>query len=226
MFRIFSGIFLLIFFLVLLTSCHKILLSCYGLKETINNDTAHIEKYIKKFNLESDKVFVLNSRSYSKMIDSLHGYAIGSPNRTLSKDFAQPMMLKLFVKDTLHSYLVNCYTGGFPNFNWNIEGSFDNYPLTLPQKTEAKIPLSDELNYLNSINGFSPKVENPEVFSDSCLIVYWTCITNRQSKRLINLVKEYKSLNNIRSLEIVFVNTEQFMFDYEEKRLCGPDDVQ
>lgn len=124
----------------------------------------------------------------------------------VKKNLLQPMQCFYFTYDSLISYHVNCNAGGIPNLKWNRNNNFNFFPPKNQKDTLLWGSTEKEL-LLNNIE-FSTLV-NQDVFykRDYTIIVFYSLIFDKQSKRLIQYVRDNVTLTN-QSYALILVNVD------------------
>ena len=112
----------LLFTLILFTTLT--LMGCtglYGIKSLKKVDKASILKHGKKFNIPEQDIYEVDTTYIS------HLYSIDTTG-ILIKNHYQPLQVLYYGSNgKLLSFHVNCYTGGFPNLNWERNGVFTTF---------------------------------------------------------------------------------------------------
>lgn len=182
-------------FLILLSSCNLIIRKCYGIKNnkgTIKYST--ITKFSKK--LKIDTFYTVNN-NYLNLHYSTKNY---------NNYFFQPLQVKFYstINDSLTGMIVNCQVGGFPNLKWKRSGCFDSFSTTT--KLDTFPLLKNELIYFsNNLSQEFPKISKSSKYT---ILVYYSVIMNRQTKRLIKLVrKSFKTTET----KIIYINSDLFL---------------
>lgn len=183
-----------------MSSCQNILMGLYGIKNYDTVNETMIIKYAKKYKIPESAMYYVDSTyfSYFKSFDTLQ--------KQVAKDRMQPLQACYYDSSgKLVSWQINCYAGGFPNLKWNRNGIFNQFIpkqqapldtlLTLQQHTDFLLPLS------------AHAIINHEHF-DYVIMVHWSVILGRQSKRLIRYVQRNASLGSAYKIDIRYVNME------------------
>jgi hypothetical protein len=105
------------------------------------------------------------------------------------------------------SYHANCYTGGFPNLNWNRNGVFNTFIPYQQAPLDNLLTLKKHFEYLRSLTGVQPF---NTINYDYIVLVYWSKFMGRQSKRLIQLVQDNAKLANDKKVKVIYVNNDNF----------------
>ena len=182
-----------------ISACSPIFSSLYGIKKPKRLNDDQIREYAEKLKLPASDVYRLDT-SYMSFILTLDTVKF-KPER---KNHYQPLQAMYFDRQgNLISFYVNCYAGGFPNLKWNREGSFDVFP----PKTQA--PLDDILPY-GKLSGYLTPLGSsatPDASDyDYIVVIFWNRFMLRQSKRLINVIRENCRLGRKYHVKIIYVN--------------------
>ncbi|MHC8948980.1 hypothetical protein [Sphingobacterium hungaricum] len=195
--------------LLLFSSCSKILISMYGVKNSKHFTEKELIAWAKDYNIPQEDVFTLDSSYFSflKNIDTLevenhHSYV---------SDRSQPLQALYYdEKGDLVSYQINCYAGGFPNLKWNRNGNFETFTPKIQAPLDSTLTLKKHLAFFNKVS--TSKIVSPDDY-DYVVVVYWNRFMGRQSKRLIRYVQENAKLSKNKSVKIIYVNNDQIYAD-------------
>jgi hypothetical protein len=202
-----KGIKLLDFFLVAIAisslniGCTKVFTSMYGMKNTRYLNEDEILNYAKKYNIPVENCYQAD-QSLMKYIFSLDtaNYAVQIQNH-----FQSLKALYYNSDGILQSFHVNCYTGGFPNLNWNKHGAFDVFLLKQQAVLDSILPLSKHLSYIKPLS--QTKKFNVNDY-DYVVLVFWSRHMGRQSKRFIGVVNKNVNLGNNYKVKVLFINND------------------
>lgn len=176
-------------------------MSVYGAKQPkgINNTT--IAKYSYKYDIPLADSYVLDSN----YLDFLFSHDT-SVYKAQIKNHYQPLQALYYNKNKqLESFHINCYTGGFPNFDWNRDSTLNVFPPKQQAPLDSLVSFNNQLKYLTKLPD-SKKITNEEF--DYYVIVYWNRFMGRQSKRLIHFIQENCKLANDKKVKIIYANTD------------------
>ena len=206
--QILKGIILTLIFSLTLTSCSKVFLGIYGMKNISHVDEKVILKYGKKYNIPKQDSYELDT-SYFSFLFSLDTIKYKSQ----IKNHYQPLQALYYDKDGyLRSFHINCYAGGFPNLKWDRNEIFSTFLPKEQAPIDSIVTLDTQLKYLQQLS----QTEKFSIDSlDYIIIVYWNRFMGRQSKRLIKFVQENEKLAIEKKVKIIYVNTDN-LFNQEE----------
>jgi hypothetical protein len=190
------------FVIFTLSGCSQLMLKAYGIKQTGTYQNQEIEKLCKKYNVPTSACYTLDTAYLSFLLKQNSLYTKDQRNNHL-----QALQVLYFNENgQLTSYHVNCYAGVFPNLNWNSTGAFNTFTPTTTCPLDSIVSLDTQLKYIQPLISKSILTKNKiHVF------VYWNHFMGRQSKRLIELVKQNSQLTNANNIEIHYVNNDNFL---------------
>ncbi|HSI91485.1 MAG TPA: hypothetical protein VK927_10245, partial [Adhaeribacter sp.] len=109
---------------------------------------------------------------------------------------------------TLQNFHINCYTGGFPNLNWNQNGNFESFP----PKMQAP---ADTLVSFQTLNQYLKPLPNTKLSADASadytVVVFWNRMLGRQSKRLVETVQKNCAKAGNHKIRLVYVNNDNLL---------------
>jgi hypothetical protein len=187
--------------LLLLCSCNSIFYNVAGLKKSKNFKIEKLPQYCEKYNIDYNYCYTLNTLEYKLKLENLK-----EKNPELFNLLSQPLQIKVFNPEGKSiGFLANCQVGGFPNLKWNRFNSFQSFPpdFTKFNSIDTVFALNNELKLLNKVNK-NDIHGNPS--NRISLIVYWSYLMGRQSKRLIKLLNEYQDEHSNQNIRIFYVN--------------------
>lgn len=199
----------LIISLLFLSSCQPIMRSIIGINNVQQLSQPEIIKYALKYNVDTTYLYSLNDTLYKGFIKQ---YDNSFPNEYFtSYQFYQPLFMFGFDSiGKMQFFLRNCNVSGFPNIKWNRYGYFNSSPLLIPSGY-----LPDSSITFNTINAFLiPLTLDQEAYyldSTETIVVCWSHLMGRQSKRLIETVQDYKK-NVGTHAYVYYVNTDNFFY--------------
>jgi hypothetical protein len=88
----------------------------------------------------------------------------------------------------LQKLVTNYDVSGFPNLNWNKTHVFDSLPTEREPLIDSTITLANDASFLRRLTNNSVPVIHAQ--KEHTIIVFWSYIMGRQSKRLIELAKK------------------------------------
>jgi len=202
---IFSKKFGVVFFIlplivILLNSCDLIYRTCFGIKkEKSYIDISVIKKFAKKNEIDT---FYTIKGGYNQLYIE---------NYRKSNDFFQPLQVRIYdsANDSMIGIIVNCKVGGFPNLTWNRYGFFDSLPPKKIIRYDSLTTFKSDKNYLRNIvlkdSLYYPLTKQKRY----TVLVYFSYYMNKQSKRLIELVREsYSKYDNVK---IEYINSDRLL---------------
>lgn len=187
--------------LPLLSSCGALFSAAYGIKTPKHLDDNAIKRYASQYNIPAEASYVLDT-NYLHFITShdtsLHQQSINN--------HLQPLQALYYNRSgQLASFQVNCYTGGFPNLNWERNNAMAVFPPAMQAPLDSLVPLDKHINYLKPL---APSTQVQSTLYDYVVVVHWNRFMGRQSKRLIRLVQENSKRASQQSVKVVYVNTD------------------
>jgi hypothetical protein len=202
------GLALIFIFGLTLTSCSKVFLQLYGIKNIKQVDEKTILKYGKKYNIPKQDSYELDTTYLSYL------FSLDTAKYKLQiKNHYQPLQALYYDKDGyLQSFQVNCYAGGFPNLRWDGNDGFTTFPPQEQAEIDSIVTLDQQKKYLQPLS----QTQSLDIDSFSYIvIVYWNRYMGRQSRRLIKIVQENQRLATGRKVKIIYANSDN-LFAPEE----------
>ena len=181
-----------------LTACSTF----YGIKKPEALTGKAIPETAEKYQIPPGAGFILDT-AYKTFVKKNSGN-----NENLLKNHLQPLQLLYFDKSgKLVSYFINCNAGGFPNLKWNRNGLLEHFPPATQTHPDSLLAFNDLLKFIRTTDG---KKVNRKAYSRANykMVVFWSVFMGRQSKRLIEQAKENYQLTNDKSVQLLFVNTD------------------
>jgi hypothetical protein len=176
------------------------LMRIYGVKNYKTIDEALILKQSKKYKIPESSMYYVDSAyfGYFKNLDSVHNQ--------VAKDRMQPLQACYYdASGQLVSFQINCYAGGFPNLKWNRGGIFSSFIPKQQAPLDTLLNLQEHTEFLRPIN---EKTQISDGHFDYVIMVHWTVLLGRQSKRLIRYVQRNAVLGENFKIDIRYVNME------------------
>jgi hypothetical protein len=125
------------------------------------------------------------------------------------KNHYQPLQARYYNdKGQLVSLQINCYAGGFPNFEWNR----DSIMYRFPPKIQA--PLDSLVSIPSLLKHIQPLSESSEIklaSYDYVVFVFWGKFMGRQNKRFIKYIHENRKLAAGKNVKYIYINTDAFL---------------
>jgi hypothetical protein len=197
-------------FIFSLSSCSSVISGLYGINKISIVYEETIQRYSNKYDIPLSDSYQLDSNYmlYLKSLDTIK-YAIQIKNHY------QPLQALYYDKSgQLKSFQVNCYTGGFPNFNWNRNETMLSFPPKQQAPLDSLILLYKHLSYIKALSKSEKiSIDNFDYF----VIVHWNRFMGRQSKRLIKYIQQNCKLATGKKVKIIYVNTDN-LFSKEMKK--------
>jgi len=186
-----------------LCSCSRIIFRMMGLHENKILDQKTILAYSEKNKIPAADNFRLDTTylRFLKTVDTLRFAAE-------RKNHYQPLQALYYDGNgTLRAFIINCYTGGFPNLKWNRGKVLDTF-LPGPQAPlDSILPLYEHLKYLKPLPGAQRFSYGQNEY---IIIVYWSHFMGRQGRRLIEAIKKNVKLAGNKKVRVIYVNTDNF----------------
>ena len=196
-------LFLMLFFISVLQNCSPILLGVMGMKKPMRMTPEEILVQGEKYGIPRSDSYEMDSSFYS-IIETLDTVRY----KRDQKNLFQPLQVLYFDSSgLLSSYSVNCSVGGFPNLRWNRYGTFYQFPAAKSIELDTMTTLNDHLIHVNPLNN----APFPDLRTyDYTVLVYWNRFSGRQSKRLVQVVKENVCLAKEKKVMVIYVNSDNF----------------
>ena len=171
------------------------------MKKIKSIDEKTIYNYAKIYNIPSDDVYELDTAYFSYL------FSLDTAKyKSQIKNHYQALQALYYDKSGhLTSFQVTCYTGGFPNLNWNRNATMTTFPPKQQAPLDSIVQLKTQMIYLKPL---SQTKKLPSDSSDFTVIVYWNRFMGRQSKRLIRYVQDNCKLEPKRKIKILYANTD------------------
>lgn len=189
---------------VLLNVCTSCTLMM-GLKKPILLSEEKIIAQAKEYNIPIADCYTLDT-TYYRFLSNFTDTALSTAKNT----HAQPLQVLYFKKINqwqLVSYHANCYAGGFPNLNWNRNGTFETFVPQQQAPLDSLMNLKDHFNFMKPVEG---TVAFNLINYDYIVLVYWSRYMGKQSKRLIELVQKNLTLSKGSNAKIIYINNDNF----------------
>ncbi len=182
-------------------ACSPIIQGLYGIKNPKKIDDQTIVVFAKKYNIPLTDNYKIDS-TYMGFLSSLD--TIRYKNQV--KNHYQPLQAMYYNRNgQLESFQINCYSGGFPNLNWDRDSIMMVFPPQEQAPTDSILPLYRQLEYINPLSHTSNFLIEDY---DYIIIVFWNRFMGRQSKRLIRVIQENSKLAGDSRVKIIYVNND------------------
>lgn len=191
-----------------LSSCGSIFAGIYGMKKTKTVDEEIIFRYAEKYNIPVADNYELDTAYFSYL------FSLDTARYSEQiKNHYQPLQA-LYYDNTGHlkSFQVNCYAGGFPNIKWDRNEIMTTFPPKKQAPIDSIVSLETQMKYLKPL---SQTTQFKKDSYDYIVIVYWNRFMGRQSKRLIRFVQENGTLELVKKVKIIYVNTDNIFAKQE-----------
>lgn len=207
--RIF-GFSLLIGMSLLLSGCSFLFMKSYGMKKPKPMNNTEILSLADRYHIPPEDCYKLDTTSYISYLKSLDQELY----KQEIKNHYQPLQALYYSPDGgLDAFLINCYTGGFPNLDWERDNSFETFPPDAGIPADSLFPLAKQLEFLIPL----AKSSDWETRNyDKIVLVHWNRFMGRQSKRLIALVQDNLKQVQGQKIKLLYVNTDDFFLDLSE----------
>lgn len=194
--------------LLSLISCSPVIMKTYGMKNIKSIPNQKIVEFSEKYNIPLADSYKLDT-SYISFISAFDTLKY----KEQIKNHLQPLQALYYDKSgQLQSFQINCYTGGFPNLNWDRNEIMTTFPPQEQAPVDSILPLDLHLKYIQQLP--ESKVISTDGY-DYIVIVQWSRFMGRQSKRLIEAVQENAKLAENQKVKIIYVNTDEVFASYE-----------
>lgn len=204
---------LLLFFIICFScaSCTGLFLKVMGMKKLRPINDEQILKYGKKYSIEGDLAYKLDTAKYMTFLRSIDTTKFALE----MKNHAQPLQALYFDRSgQLISWQINCYAGGFPNLAWERDSIF----ATFPPKQQAPIDTFLNLEKLyRCVIPIDDITKSDLYYTDYTIVVFWSRWMGRQSERLIALVEDSINISPEESVRLIYVNNDNLFAGMEMK---------
>lgn len=193
---------LLLLFAMPFTGCVNIIMKVYGIKSPKQLNEQQVLKFASKYNIPKEDCYLLDTAYYGYL------FSLDSTVNKLSvKNHYQPLQALYYNKNgDLVSFHPNCYAQGGINLNWNWDSAFNDFVPQTHAPLDSIMPLDKHLQFLSPLTDSYPL--NHQEY-DYFIIVQWSRLMHRQSKRLINVIQENVLLHKgNHSVKIIYVNND------------------
>lgn len=200
--------------MVIITSCGKIFMFSFGLRNPKEYSNKDILKEARKQKIPKEHVYVLDT-SINHFFNQLDTTKLV---KSMYKNHIQPAQVLYYDSiGNLMSFHINCYAHGYRS-KWNYYGAFDQFPPETAAPADTLLPLNVLASYIKTIDGES--LTDMSGY-DYYIIVYFNRNIRARGKRLVKEVKKNLKLNSDKKIKIIYVNSDQFWYhsvdvDYSE----------
>lgn len=203
---------------LLLAGCNALFVKLYGFQTKYDPVTPDTQaKTLARFGLEGEPWLELDAAFTECVLDSFYARAEGldtvaQERLAKSTNNHLQMMQSLYFDRAgrLVSYHANCYAGGFPNLNWDVDDAFRTFPPASVAPPDSLVAMSVLLAHIRDAQG-DTLAPDPGKENDYTVVTLWPGFGGRQSKRLIRTVQDNLRLapDSLR-VEALFVNDDWF----------------
>ena len=201
LFTSFTGIILIIF----LTSCGKMLMWTFGMRNPKPYTEKDIKREARKQGIPKEHVYVLDT-TFNQLFDNDD---TSSSVKLMLKNHIQPAQALYYNSEgELISFHINCYAHGMKS-KWNHFGDFDQFPPESAAPIDTLLALQEHLSFIRTLDGRS--LTMVEKFDYVC-IIYFNRVIRARNRRLVKEVNRNAALNKDGTMKILYVNTDNFYF--------------
>jgi len=166
----------------------------YGLKTPKKLDNLAMQKAANGFKIDSFICFE----------DSLyHNFWANITDTQVYKNHYQPLQIFYYKNDSLISYHINCFAGGFPNLNWNKDNKLAIFPPATQAPIDTFLNLTTHLSFAN--------IENKNT-TQYTIFIYWNRFMGRQTKVFLKSFRKNLSLNR-ELMRLYFINNDNWFVE-------------
>lgn len=161
--------------------------------------TATIQEQVDeaKKNKIYDECFILDTNYRNTWNEVMGG------SYDLQKELIQPLQVRIYDKrGVLIQIVANCDAGGLPNLRWEDTHVFDSMPLKKNRMIDSTIMLINDIQYMTDLKTGGPARIEPK--KEHTILVYWTFVMGRQSRRLIEFARKSR-LEHMEDYDLYFV---------------------
>ncbi len=195
--------------LLLLNSCYSIM----GLNKNIQYTQESINEYATKYNIPPEYSYALDT-TYFDFLKPLKTPEI----KAAVKNHLQPLQALYHDKNgQLAVFYINCYAEGFPNLKWNKNNILETFPPQQQAPIDSILPLKKHLTLLEPVNETAILLQQIQNQEQDIILVYWSMIMGRQSKRFIKAIQHNKTLSDNPNTTILYVNADLVLSNYATK---------
>jgi hypothetical protein len=190
---------ILSFLSVALVSCRTII----GIRKVKQVSEDDVIKLGARLAIPIEDTYILDT-SYRTYIKTAGGQDVRK-----IKDHLQPLQAIYFSQGNqwLHpvSWYINCYAKGFPELDWNYNGSMNQFPPLSIAPLDSVFSVKKYMSFLRPVKGVVPF---NTLNYDYIVIVHWNRFMERQSKGLIEAVKRNAALADSVKIKLLYVNND------------------
>lgn len=169
-----------------MTSCQMTFSMLIGFREPrVLSEKEHL-RFLRKLDANPGQAYLIDSAYYDFLnIDDTLNF------RAEKKNHYQPIQTLYYGHGNQpESWIINCYTQGFPNLKWDGDGKFNSFPPKAPTPLDTLVSFD---NLMANAKPFNPgSVITPRTGSDQpyTVVMYWNRMMFRQCKRLNKHVQD------------------------------------
>lgn len=190
--------------LFLLGSCQAALTGIYGIREPQPLPLEQLPKLAAQYGVPASSRSTVLDTSFWRVIRRLK-----KQDPDVAKNHYQLLQAVYYdAAGRQQSFQINCYTGGFLNLQWNANGIMAHFPPAQQAPRDTALTLAEHLRYLRPLDARA--IPAP---ADYTVVVHWSHFMTRQSRRLIQAVRQNVALAPTGTrVALVFVNTDDFYY--------------
>lgn len=180
-----------VFIVLAFSSCTKVLIRAYGIKNPKPLTEQQVLQYAHKNGLDRYNLYTLDT-SYSRFLsgqyatDGMTDSMAIFNKKTYEKQLFQMIQYLLFDKDGyLITHIVNCDVGGFPTLNWNEYNSFDQFPVSTISDVDSTLSIAQLKPYYSPVT----TIDTSSNYDYQC-VIYFNKFMSRHSKKMLRLALE------------------------------------
>lgn len=170
-----------------LTSCQMTVSMLIGFREPRTlSEKEHI-RFLRKLHADPIQAYLIDTAYYHflNVQDTLQF-------RTEKKNHYQPIQTLYYGHGSQpESWIINCYTQGFPNLKWNKDGKFNSFPPNAPTPLDTLVSFEKLMAHARPLfEADSKTVLKTGPDQPYTVVVYWNRMMFRQCKRLNRYVQD------------------------------------
>jgi len=189
--------------LLFTTSCGKIFMLAFGVRNPKEYSEKDILREARKQNIPKEDVYVLDTS-----INNIVGNEDTAKEvRLMIKNHIQPAQALYYDKmGNLVSFHITCYAQGYRS-KWNHFGAFNQFPPETAAPVDTLLPLNTHLSFIKTIDGNT--LSNSGEY-DYFVIVYFNRILRARGRRLVKEVKKNMKFIQDKKVRYIYVNTDGY----------------
>ena len=209
-----SHLLLRIFFIAILglafSSCQKTVSILVGFRQPhVLTEKEHV-RFLKKMNADPISAYSIDS-TYFKMLnmeDTVNFIAE-------KKNHYQPIQAIYYGHGLQpESWIINCYTQGFPNLKWNGDGKFGSFPPKAPTPLDTLVSFDRLFEHAKPLKSGSRVAFKTGPDQPYTVVLCWNRMMFRQCKRLNKLVQSNLKETG-KPYRLLYINNDALFSDKE-----------